>query len=298
MLRQNQRRHVTHFNTFHKHIFRTLLIANLVFSAVVSGANLPNNADEAQAGIGSTEEDQLSAVVRRVMAENSKQKFGIESEQTSGGPKWSREALHEAARTGAHMVKTIVSESLPEFLLFLAIVILAALGAYASPTLIRFVGRQWINRSYLRLFSWLIGILILVLGFGLGLGVNHLNLWNILLAFGIVGLIVSQGFNGLLSNIISGIMLCFDPEVDIGNEISIAGMRGRVIAMDIRAVTLERTDIPPPDGAAIDYPRPYTFVPNRHFSEEPVTLHLQSQDGLNALAQRSGWNVRESKKTM
>ena len=74
MLRQNQRRHVTHFNTFHKHIFRTLLIANLVFSAVVSGANLPNNADEAQAGIGSTEEDQLSAVVRRVMAENSKQK--------------------------------------------------------------------------------------------------------------------------------------------------------------------------------------------------------------------------------
>jgi len=285
-----QRRRPAHYNTFHKHVFRALILANLVFGAVVS-ADLADDRPEA------TDEERHEALVRRVMAADDKQKFGTESVH-SAGPKWSREAFHAAARTGAHMVRTMVSEALPEFVLFLAIVILAGLAAYATGPLIRFGFQHWIVRRYLRLTSYLVSLLILVLGFAVALGVNELDLWKILLSFGIVGLIISQGFNGLLSNIISGIMLSFDPEVDIGNEISIAGMRGRVVAMDIRAVTLQRTDIPPPENAAIDFPPAYTFVPNRHFSEEPVTLHMQSPELVAALARRSGWDVRDSKKTM
>jgi len=82
-------------------------------------------------------------------------------------------------------------------------------------------------------------------------------------AFGVVFLFALKDI--WISNVFAGISLIGDKSIDIGTEVEIAGMRGKIAEM-----TLTVTKVKTKDGRLM-------IVPNRKFREDVITIKLQQR---------------------
>jgi len=80
-------------------------------------------------------------------------------------------------------------------------------------------------------------------------------------AFGVVLLFALKDI--WISNVFAGISLIGDKSIDIGTEVEIAGMRGKIVEM-----TLTVTKVKTKDGRLM-------IVPNRKFREDVITIKIQ-----------------------
>jgi len=80
-------------------------------------------------------------------------------------------------------------------------------------------------------------------------------------AFGVVLLFALKDI--WISNVFAGISLIGDKSIDIGTEVEIAGMRGKIVEM-----TLTVTKVKTKDGRLM-------MVPNRKFREDVITIKIQ-----------------------
>lgn len=279
-------------NSYQMKMFR-LMIGMTLVSAV-----LAPSPEAAAAAFNDVEELRLERMVGRVLVEEQQMK---EAAATAPPPpptpapnRWSKRALAQTTQKTVGFVADMVDNTLPSFLLFLAIFAFFALIAVATGPLMRTVLGRCIPNRFVRLLTNITQIFLVVVGLAIALAANDIDLWRILISFGIVGLILSSGVGAFVSNLIAGLMLPFDPEVDIGNEISVNGIRGRILSLDMLSTLIQRTDDEAPLGSVA-----YTMVPNHFFSDYPITIHYVSKEEAtisargNALTRRSGWVLKD-----
>jgi len=82
-------------------------------------------------------------------------------------------------------------------------------------------------------------------------------------AFGVVLLFALKDI--WISNVFAGISLIGDKSIDIGTEVEIAGVRGKIAEM-----TLTVTKVKTKDGRLM-------IVPNRKFREDVITIKIQQR---------------------
>ncbi len=108
---------------------------------------------------------------------------------------------------------------------------------------------------------------IILIGFFIALGVMQLDkvLTSVLAGAGVVGLAIGLALQGTLSNTFSGLMLSFLPKVHIGDFIDTKDHSGYVSEINLRNVTIRRTD------------NEHVIIPNKLFIENPFINHSLSE---------------------
>lgn len=258
-----------------------------------------------QQSIEELEELRIERIVSRVLSAQ-QGNFGAAAQAAEGaaalggalggnagkvGNMWSAKAIATTTQHTVGFITEMLDETLPRFLIFLAIALFFGLMAVASGPLIQIVLSKCLPGRFGRFIAFLAQIGLVVIGIAIALAANDIDLWRILLSFGIIGLILSSGFGSVMSNLIAGLSLPFDPEIDIGSEISVSDVRGVIVAMDLLATLVRRTDVQPrqpqqqheeiaSDTGSVRHlsrtTTAYTLVPNHFFSDLPVTVYLVS----------------------
>jgi small-conductance mechanosensitive channel len=88
----------------------------------------------------------------------------------------------------------------------------------------------------------LLRLFIISTGFILGMIIAGIPLNSVGLFFGALGVGIGFGLQGLISNLISGIVLAFERPVYVGDIIEIDGQRGRVTDIGLRAIKVDTAD--------------------------------------------------------
>lgn len=109
--------------------------------------------------------------------------------------------------------------------------------------------------------------------FTVGLAFYLLSIWGViprlmelLAAIGALGAVLLFALKDIwISNIFAGISLIGDKSIDIGTEVQIAGVRGKIVEMTL-TVTKVKTD----DGRLM-------MVPNKKFREDVVIIEVAEQ---------------------
>jgi len=105
----------------------------------------------------------------------------------------------------------------------------------------------------------LIHYVLMVVGLLLAINVVGIQLTSLTVIFGLVGVGIAFGLQNITSNFVSGVILLFEPSVDVGDYIQVGEVIGRVSSINMRSTTI----ITPENITLI--------VPNSRFIEETVT---------------------------
>ncbi len=116
-----------------------------------------------------------------------------------------------------------------------------------------------------KIIVWLIGFLIIL---------EVLKLYKIVLSmlagFGLIGFALSFAFQDLATNLVSGVIIAFQRPFEVGEEIEVAGIYGRVKDIEIRSTVLIT-----PQGQTVT-------IPNRKLAENVLInysrLHIRRVD--------------------
>ncbi len=112
--------------------------------------------------------------------------------------------------------------------------------------------RAKVDTTLARFFSNVARWLILLLGFLAAAGTFGINITGFAAIIGAVGLAISLGFQGTLSNLASGVLLLVFRPFRVGDSVVVAGQAGTVDAIDLFTTTLDTADnrrIIVPNGA-------------------------------------------------
>ena len=90
--------------------------------------------------------------------------------------------------------------------------------------------------SSLRFVIWLIAILTILPELGINIG-------PLLAGVGVIGLAISMGARTLIQDYLSGLFILLEDQYRVGEEINIAGIKGKVIDLSLR-----RTILRDPEG--------------------------------------------------
>lgn len=137
--------------------------------------------------------------------------------------------------------------------------------AYLLSAFIRFVlqedvyPRMNVDRGQSYAASSLLNYTILTLGFATALGVIGVNLTNITVLAGALGVGIGFGLQSVVNNFVSGLILLFERPIHVGDTIEVGNLIGEVGRIGIRASTVRTSQ-----GADI-------LVPNAHLVTEKIT---------------------------
>lgn len=112
--------------------------------------------------------------------------------------------------------------------------------------------RAKVDTTLARFFSNVARWLILLLGFLAAAGTFGINITGFAAIIGAVGLAISLGFQGTLSNLAAGVLLLVFRPFKVGDSVVVAGQVGTVDAIDLFTTTLDTADnrrIIVPNGA-------------------------------------------------
>ena len=126
----------------------------------------------------------------------------------------------------------------------------AALVFAVGALVARWTGRlakQWLERQDMEppirmLLVKVIQVLILVLTAMAALGQLGVQIAPLLAGIGVVGLGVGLALQGVLSNVIAGLSIIFTKPYRVGEHISLLGVRGDVLTIDLFSTTLMHPD--------------------------------------------------------
>lgn len=130
---------------------------------------------------------------------------------------------------------------------------------YASTQLQKYVGYFFgevhddASPDYNRRGSWLVGLrlVLIVVGFLLAVAASGLPLDRIAIVFGALSVGIGLGLQGVVNNLVSGIILIFERPFLVGDFIEVAGKSGRVMDIGIRSsklTSLSGSEIIVPNG--------------------------------------------------
>ncbi len=135
--------------------------------------------------------------------------------------------------------------NLPNFILAIIVFVLFIFSAkYIGSLVGKIVEKGKASKSVQLIMIKVTKVTIIMVGFFVALGILNLNtvLTSVLGAAGVVGLAVGLALQGTLNNTFSGVVLSFQPRIQIGDWIETDNHAGRVIDINLRNVVLQTPD--------------------------------------------------------
>ncbi|MCH8534694.1 MAG: mechanosensitive ion channel family protein [Flavobacteriaceae bacterium] len=135
--------------------------------------------------------------------------------------------------------------NLPNFILAIIVFILFIISAkYISSLVGKIIEKSNASKSIQLIMMKVTKVTVIMVGFFVALGILNLNtvLTSVLGAAGVVGLAVGLALQGTLNNTFSGVVLSFQPRIQIGDWIETDSHEGRVIDINLRNVVLQTPD--------------------------------------------------------
>ncbi len=113
--------------------------------------------------------------------------------------------------------------------------------AYALSRFVRFAleediyPRMPISRGVSYAFSTLLNYLIIALGFLAAVGALGVDLTKITIIAGALGVGIGLGLQGVVTNLVSGLILLFEQSIQVGDSVEVDGVSGQVSRIGIRS---------------------------------------------------------------
>jgi small conductance mechanosensitive channel len=144
-----------------------------------------------------------------------------------------------------------VMDVITEYAVRYGLQVLGAVIIFAGGTMVgRWAGKltqQWLQRHDMEppvrmLLVKIVQILILLITVMAALGQLGVQIAPLLAGLGVAGLGVGLALQGVLSNVIAGLSIIFTKPYRVGEHISLLGVRGDVMTIDIFSTTLMHPD--------------------------------------------------------
>ena len=135
--------------------------------------------------------------------------------------------------------------NLPNFILaVLVFIVFIFVAKYISRLLNKILLKRSIQHSVRDISIKIIKLLIISVGFFIALGLLNLDklLTSILAGAGVAGLAIGLALQGTLSNTVSGVILSFLPEIQIGDWVETNGYAGEVLEVNLRNIVIKQGD--------------------------------------------------------
>jgi len=98
------------------------------------------------------------------------------------------------------------------------------------------------NAALLAMLGRIAKVAVLVFGIATALGTMGVNVSALVAGLGLTGFALGFAFRDVLSNLLAGILILLFRPFGIDDEISVSGMEGRVVSIDLRYTVLQQTD--------------------------------------------------------
>jgi small conductance mechanosensitive channel len=164
---------------------------------------------------------------------------------------------------------------LPNIAVALVVVIASLFAArFAEQGIYRVVRRLSGNEPVSKLLgaTTRFGVVLVALFFGLGLLKLDKTVTSLLAGVGVVGLALGFAFQDIAANFMSGFMMAVRRPFDVGDLVEVAGKRGRIQHIHLRASELQKLD-----GLSI-------LIPNREIFQNPITNYTSTPNRRMELA--------------
>ncbi|HIB36849.1 mechanosensitive ion channel family protein [Mesonia sp.] len=135
--------------------------------------------------------------------------------------------------------------NLPNFILAVIVfIVFIFIAKYVSKILNRLLLKRKIQHSVRDISIRILKLIIISFGFFIALGLLNLDklLTSILAGAGVVGLAIGLALQGTLSNTVSGVILSFLPEIQIGDWVETNGFAGEVLEVNLRNIVIIQSD--------------------------------------------------------
>jgi small-conductance mechanosensitive channel len=126
----------------------------------------------------------------------------------------------------------------------LVVVAIAFVAARVASSLFdRARSRAKTAASSLYIFQKLVAYGLIILGILLGLSVSGINITSLAVFAGAIGVGVGLGLQGVVKEFVSGLVIIFDPHLDVGDFVQIDdALRGEIMEIGARATRLRTND--------------------------------------------------------
>ena len=136
-----------------------------------------------------------------------------------------------------------VSMKAPTLLLAIGIFILFWVGGRILKEIVqRIMNEKSLHANISRVLASIIKNIMLILGLITALGTMGVNISAIVAGLGLTGFAFGFAFKDMLSNFISGALIFIYEPFKLGDIIEVEGKTGKVIAINLRYVTIESED--------------------------------------------------------
>lgn len=141
------------------------------------------------------------------------------------------------------------------------------LGRVAELLICRVRHRMPHNTGLLQLLGRTIKIAVLVFGFATAIGTMGVNVSALVAGLGLTGFALGFAFRDVLSNLLAGILLLLFRPFGVGDEISVTGLDGEVINIDLRYTILQQ-------------PGKRVLIPNSNLFTNPILVTVKDKPAL------------------
>lgn len=140
------------------------------------------------------------------------------------------------------------------------------LGRITEYLICRFRHRMPHNTGLLQLLGRTTKIAILIFGFATAIGTMGVNVSALVAGLGLTGFALGFAFRDVLSNLLAGILLLLFRPFGIGDEISVTGLDGQVVNIDLRYTVLQQPD-------------KRVLIPNSNLFTNPILVTVKHPGG-------------------
>ena len=92
------------------------------------------------------------------------------------------------------------------------------------------------------LLAKIVYISLVIIGIISGLGTTGVNIMPLITGLGLTGFALGFAFKDFLSNILAGIMIIIHRPFILGDEITVSGLSGKIVNIDLRYTALSSDD--------------------------------------------------------
>lgn len=136
------------------------------------------------------------------------------------------------------------------------------LSNFVTKIILHVGGRLKQHREIMRILGRCVGIAILTFGAITALGTAGINVSALVAGLGLTGFALGFAFKDIISNVLAGLLILIYRPFKKADEISVTGLQGTVIDIDLRYTTLEA-----------DHQR--VLIPNSTLFTNPIVIVLK-----------------------
>jgi hypothetical protein len=183
-------------------------------------------------------------------------------------------SVSAGVRAAEDFIEDLFAVRIPKLIVFFVILTFGLIVTRVVPMFVDEILRRFsAPRHYRAVVSYLLHIGLFIGALWLSLAAIGVDFLGIIVGFGVVAIVISVGLSGPISNVFGGIILQINDNVQPGSLISINGLSGTVLEMNLFKVVLRRTD-------DVD---DFEFIPNAQFMSSSVRRHVggMAKDDVN-----------------